>query len=47
MSVGLSCNESCLYCRFRPGCVIWELCRQEARKRCREVENPTKYPAKT
>ena len=31
-----ACTDPCLYCKFRPGCVIWELCRKEARKRCKE-----------
>ena len=31
-----ACTDPCLYCKFRPGCFIWELCRKEARKRCRE-----------
>ena len=29
-----ACTDPCLYCKFRRGCVIWELCRKEARKRC-------------
>jgi hypothetical protein len=29
-------TDPCLYCKFRTGFVIWELCRQEARKRCKE-----------
>ena len=33
-----ACTDPCLYCKFRPGCVIWELCRKEARKRCQENE---------
>ena len=33
-----ACTDPCLYCKFRPGCVIWELCRKEARKRCKENE---------
>ncbi len=33
-----ACTDPCLYCKFRPGCVIWELCRKEARKRCKEQE---------
>ena len=32
-----ACTDPCLYCKFRPGCVIWELCRKEARKRCQEL----------
>ena len=36
-----ACTDPCLYCKFRRGCVIWELCRKEARKRCQE-ENPVK-----
>jgi len=31
-----ACTDPCLYCKFRQGCVIWELCRKEARKRCKE-----------
>ena len=31
-----ACTDPCLYCKFRPGCVIWELCRQEAKKRCKD-----------
>ncbi len=31
-----ACTDPCLYCKFRPGCVIYELCRKEARKRCKE-----------
>lgn len=31
-----ACTDPCLYCKFRRGCVIWELCRKEARKRCKE-----------
>lgn len=37
VSKGLSYTESCLSGRFRHGCVIWQLCRQEAKKRCKEV----------
>jgi hypothetical protein len=33
-----ACTDPCLYCKFRPGCVIWELCRKEAKKRCQENE---------
>ena len=33
-----ACTDPCLYCKFRPGCVIWELCRKEAKKRCREQD---------
>jgi hypothetical protein len=33
-----ACTDPCLYCKFRPGCVIWELCRKEAKKRCKEKE---------
>ena len=29
-------TDPCLYCKFRPGCVIWELCRKQAKKRCQE-----------
>ncbi len=32
-----ACTDPCLYCKFRPGCVIWELCRKEAKKRCKEA----------
>jgi hypothetical protein len=32
-------TDPCLYCKFRQGCVIWELCRWEARKRCREQQS--------
>ncbi len=32
-----ACTDPCLYCKFRPSCVIWELCRKEARKRCKEM----------
>jgi hypothetical protein len=31
-----ACTDPCLYCKFRQGCVIWELCRKEAKKRCKE-----------
>ncbi len=31
-----ACTDPCLYCKFRPGCVIWELCRKVAKKRCKE-----------
>jgi hypothetical protein len=31
-----ACTAPCLYCKLRQGCVIWELRRQEARKRCQE-----------
>jgi hypothetical protein len=31
-----ACTDPCLYCKFRQSCVIWELCRKEARKRCKE-----------
>jgi hypothetical protein len=33
-----ACTDPCLYCKFRRECVIWELCRKEARKRCKEME---------
>jgi hypothetical protein len=33
-----ACTDPCLYCKFRQSCVIWELCRKEARKRCKEKE---------
>ena len=33
-----ACTDPCLYCKFRQSCVIWELCRKEARKRCKENE---------
>jgi hypothetical protein len=33
-----ACTDPCLYCKFRQSCVIWELCRKEARKRCKELE---------
>jgi hypothetical protein len=32
-----ACTDPCLYCKFRQSCVIWELCRKEARKRCKEL----------
>ena len=32
-----ACTDPCLYCKFRQGCVIWELCRKEARKRCKDA----------
>jgi hypothetical protein len=32
-----ACTDPCLYCKFRQSCVIWELCRKEARKRCKEA----------
>ncbi len=39
-----ACTAPCLYCKFRTGCVIWELCRKEARKRCQEEgEKGEKY----
>jgi hypothetical protein len=31
-----ACTDPCLYCKFRPECVIWELCRKEAKKRCKD-----------
>lgn len=31
-----ACTDPCLYCKFRQGCVIWELCGKEAKKRCQE-----------
>ncbi len=31
-----ACTDPCAYCKFRQGCVIWELCRKEAKKRCQE-----------
>jgi hypothetical protein len=31
-----ACTDPCLYCKYRQSCVIWELCRKEARKRCKE-----------
>jgi hypothetical protein len=31
-----ACTDPCQYCKFRPGCIIWENCRKEAKKRCRE-----------
>jgi len=34
----LACTDPCEYCRHRPSCIIWELCRQEARKRCQEMK---------
>jgi hypothetical protein len=33
-----ACTDPCIYCKFRQGCVIWELCRKEAKKRCKEEE---------
>jgi hypothetical protein len=33
-----ACTDPCLYCKFRRECLIWELCRQEAKKRCQENE---------
>lgn len=33
-----ACTDPCLYGKFRRECVIWELCRKEARKRCKEKE---------
>jgi hypothetical protein len=41
-----ACTDPCLYCKFRPGCVIWELCRQEAKKRCKEEEGGKGKPRK-
>lgn len=39
-----ACTDPCLYCKFLTGCVIWELCRKEARKRCQEEgEKGEKY----
>lgn len=32
-----ACTDPCVYCKFRPGCLIWELCRKEAKKRCQEA----------
>ena len=32
-----ACTDPCLYCKFRPSCVIWELCRKEAKKRCKDA----------
>jgi len=32
-----ACTDPCLYCKYRRECVIWELCRKEARKRCKEL----------
>jgi hypothetical protein len=29
-------TDPCLYCKFRPGCVIWELFHKEARRRYKE-----------
>ena len=37
-----ACTDPCLYCKFRQSCVIWELCRKEARKRCKELEGERK-----
>jgi len=33
-----ACTDPCLYCKFRRQCVIWEMCRKIARKRCKEKE---------
>ncbi len=32
-----ACTDPCLYCKWRPQCVIYERCRQEAKKRCKEL----------
>ena len=31
-----ACTDPCAYCKFRQGCIIWEQCRKEAKKRCQE-----------
>ena len=31
-----ACTDPCIYCKFRLECVIWELCRKAAKKRCKE-----------
>ncbi len=27
-----ACTDPCTYCKFRPQCVIWELCRKSAKR---------------
>jgi hypothetical protein len=27
-----ACTDPCTYCKFRQGCIIWELCRKSEKK---------------
>ncbi len=27
----MACTDPCTYCKFRQGCIIWELCRKSPR----------------
>lgn len=27
-----ACTDPCTYCKFRPQCIIWELCRRSAKR---------------
>ncbi|MGQ9922115.1 MAG: hypothetical protein ACUVRZ_12425 [Desulfobacca sp.] len=36
-----ACTDPCAYCKFRPGCIIWENCRKEAKRRCQEERQAT------
>ncbi len=33
-----ACTDPCVYCKYRPGCVIYENCRKEAKRRCKEQQ---------
>jgi len=33
-----ACTDPCTYCKFRPQCVIWELCRKSDKRYEREEE---------
>ncbi len=33
-----ACTDPCTYCKFRPQCVIWELCRKSEKRYQRERE---------
>jgi len=33
-----ACTDPCTYCKFRPQCIIWELCRNSAKRRRLEAE---------
>lgn len=33
-----ACTEPCGYCKFRPQCIIWELCRRSEKRYRLELE---------
>ncbi|MEW6263931.1 MAG: hypothetical protein AB1641_12720 [Thermodesulfobacteriota bacterium] len=33
-----ACTDPCAYCKFRPQCVIWELCKRHPRRYEKEKE---------